>query len=99
MKAEQLSLIPYTATSISVLSRIIFMFLLYRNKSINSLSLLICILSTSSSSMWLYYSVVNEDTPMITRTSLEILLLSISSIYIIRNKIKNSLQQEQVIPK
>jgi len=98
MKSEEISLIPYTATSISVVSRIIFMFLLYRNKSINSLSLLICILSTSSSSMWLYYSIVNEDTPMITRTSLEIFLLTISSVYIIRNKIKHSLQQELVIP-
>uniref|UniRef100_A0A6C0E643 Sugar transporter SWEET1 n=1 Tax=viral metagenome TaxID=1070528 RepID=A0A6C0E643_9ZZZZ len=97
MNSEKLSLIPYTATSISVVSRFIFMFLLYKNKSTNSLSLLFCVLSISSSNMWLYYSIVNEDTPMITRSSLEILLLSISSVYIIRNKINNSLQQ-QVIP-
>jgi uncharacterized protein with PQ loop repeat len=97
MNSEKLSLIPYTATSISVISRFIFMFLLYKNKSTNSLSLLFCVLSISSSNMWLYYSIVNEDTPMITRSSLEILLLSISSFYIIRNKINNSLQQ-QVIP-
>jgi lipid-A-disaccharide synthase-like uncharacterized protein len=97
MNSEKLSLIPYTATSISVVSRFIFMFLLYKNKSTNSLSLLFCVLSISSSNMWLYYSIVNEDTPMITRSTLEILLLSISSVYIIRNKINNSLQQ-QVIP-
>ena len=92
MNSEKLSLIPYTATSISVISRFIFMFLLYKNKSTNSLSLLFCVLSISSSNMWLYYSIVNEDIPMITRSSLEILLLSISSVYIIRNKINNSLQ-------
>ncbi len=97
MKSNQISLIPYTATSISVVSRFIFMFLLYTNKSTNSLSLLFCILSISSSNMWLYYSIINEDTPMITRSSLEIFLLTISSVYIIRNKINHSIQ-EQVIP-
>ena len=97
MKLEQIGYIPYTATSISVVGRFIFMFLLFKNKSTNSLSLLFCVLSISSSNMWLYYSIVNEDTPMITRSSIEILLLSISSVYIIRNKINNSLQQ-QVIP-
>ena len=97
MKSNQISLIPYTATSISVVSRFIFMFLLYKNKSTNSLSLLFCVLSISSSNMWLYYSIVNEDTPMITRSSLEIFLLTISSVYIIRNKIKHS-HQEHVIP-
>ena len=97
MKPEQVSVIPYTATSISVVSRFIFMFLLYKNKSTNSLSLLFCVLSVSSSNMWLYYSIVNEDNPMFTRSSLEILLLTISAVYIIKNKI-NLILQEQVIP-
>jgi lipid-A-disaccharide synthase-like uncharacterized protein len=97
MDEKQISLIPYTATSISVVSRFIFMFLLYKNKSTNSLSLLFCVLSISSSNMWLYYSIMNEDTPMITRSSLEILLLTISSIYIIKNKIITSIEQ-QILP-
>jgi uncharacterized protein with PQ loop repeat len=63
------------------------MFLLYKNKSTNSLSLLFCILSVSSSSMWVYYSVKNSDVPMIIRCSTEITLLTISAIYIIRNKL------------
>jgi lipid-A-disaccharide synthase-like uncharacterized protein len=99
MNTKHTRAIPYTATSISVIGRFIFMFLLYKNKSTNSLSLLFCILSICSSSMWLYYSVTNEDMPMITRSSVEILLLSVSSIYIIQNKIKNSLQQEQILPR
>ena len=97
MNNDTLNFLPYTATSISVVGRFIFMFLLYKNKSTNSLSLLFCILSISSSTMWLYYSMMNKDMPMITRSSVEILLLSISSIYIIKNKIKNSLQ-EQTLP-
>ena len=98
MNTKQISFLPYTATSISVVGRFIFMFLIYKNKSTNSLSLLFCILSISSSTMWLYYSIINEDTPMITRSSTEILLLSISSIYIIKNKIKISSQQQQILP-
>ena len=37
--------------------------------------------------MWTYYSVIEQDTPMIIRSSTEIVLLTCSAIYIIRNKI------------
>ena len=84
---NDLKYLPYTATSISVIGRFIFMFLLYKNKSTNSLSLLFCILNIFSSSMWIYYSVKNKDNPMIIRSSTEISLLTISSIYIIKNKL------------
>ena len=39
--------------------------------------------------MWIYYSVAINDVPMIVRSSTELTLLSISSIYIVNNKIKN----------
>jgi uncharacterized protein with PQ loop repeat len=78
--------IPYTAISISIVARFIFMFLLYKNKSTNSLSLLFCILNICSSSMWVYYSVKSNDMPMIFRSATEISLLVISSVYIVRNK-------------
>jgi len=98
MKESNLKIIPYTATSISVIGRFIFMFLLYRNKSTNSLSLLFCILSIFSSSMWMYYSVQLNDLPMIFRSSIEITLLTISSIYIIRNKTINYRNENQILP-
>jgi len=98
MNEKDLKIIPYTATSLSVLGRFIFMFLLYRNKSTNSLSLLFCILSIISSSMWMYYSVELNDLPMILRSSIEISLLTISSIYIIRNKVINYNVQNQILP-
>lgn len=94
---QDLQFLPYTATSISVLGRFIFMFLLYKNKSTNSLSLLFCLLSISSSSMWIYYSVENKDLPMIIRSSSEITLLTISAIYIIRNKIIDHMHQKTVL--
>jgi len=94
---SDLYFLPYTATSLSVLGRCIFMFLLYKNKSANSLSLLFCALSISSSSMWIYYSILNNDTPMIVRSSTEISLLIISGIYIIRNKYINY-RNRQILP-
>jgi uncharacterized protein with PQ loop repeat len=99
MNEKDLKIIPYTATSLSVLGRFIFMFLLYRNKSTNSLSLLFCILSIISSSMWMYYSVELNDLPMILRSSIEISLLTISSIYIVRNKVINYNVQNQILPR
>ena len=98
MNEKDLKIIPYTATSLSVVGRFIFMFLLYRNKSTNSLSLLFCILSIISSSMWMYYSVELNDLPMILRSSIEISLLTISSIYIIRNKVINYNVENQIVP-
>ena len=91
---QNLKVILYTATSLSVLGRFIFMFLLYRNKSTNSLSLLFCFLSIISSSMWIYYSVQMNDTPLVLRSSTEITLLFLSALYIIKNKVS----QRQVHP-
>ena len=98
MNEKDLKVIPYTATSLSVVGRFIFMFLLYRNKSTNSLSLLFCILSIFSSSMWIYYSIQLNDLPMIFRSSIEITLLTLSSIYIIRNKTINYRNENQILP-
>ncbi len=95
---SELKSIPYTAISLSVFGRFIFMFLLYKNKSTNSLSLLFCILSIISSSMWIYYSTLSNDIPMIIRSSTELSLLTISSVYIIRNKIITYRKTAQVLP-
>lgn len=84
--------IPYSATSLSVVARFIFMFLLYKNKSTNSLSLIFCLLNIVSSSMWIYYSVETDDMPMIIRSATELTLLALSSAYIVRNKIRVQLQ-------
>jgi lipid-A-disaccharide synthase-like uncharacterized protein len=98
MDKNNLDSLPYTATSISVVGRFIFMFLLYRNKSTNVLSLLFCILNITSSGMWIYYSVNNKDFPMIIRSSTEISLLTISAIYIIRNKAIEYYTNKQILP-
>jgi hypothetical protein len=95
---SNLKIIPYTATSISIIARFIFMFLLYKNKSTNIFSLIFCILNICSSSMWIYYSVQMNDLPMITRSSAEFFLLFISAIYIIRNKYIVYHNQSYILP-
>lgn len=87
--------IPYTAISFSIVGRFIFMYLLYRNKSTNSLSLLFCILNMISSGLWIYYGIRIDDTPIVVRSSTELSLLLVSSVYIIRNKV---IQHTQTIP-
>lgn len=99
MNNEDLHFLPYTATSLSVIARFIYMYILYKNKNANSLSLLFCIFNISSSSMWLFYSIKNNDSPMIIRSSAEISLLFVSSMYIIRNKLINrQLERAQILP-
>jgi uncharacterized protein with PQ loop repeat len=98
MNNSELKFLPYTATSLSVIGRCIFMFLLYKNKSTNSLSLLFCILNIFSSSMWIYYSINMNDLPMIVRSSTELSLLSISSVYIIHNKMLHYKSSKQILP-
>jgi uncharacterized protein with PQ loop repeat len=78
--------VPYVATSIAVIARFVFMYLLYTKKSTNNWSLSFCILSIFSSGMWEYYSILNNDMPLIVRSSTEITLLSICALYIVRNK-------------
>jgi lipid-A-disaccharide synthase-like uncharacterized protein len=95
---EDLKVIPYTATSLSVVGRFIFMFLLYKNKSTNSLSLIFCVLSIFSSAMWIYYSAQSNDTPMIVRSSIEITLLSLSATYIIHNKVRQHYETHHILP-
>lgn len=91
---NEIIIIPYTATSIAIVARIIFMYLLYTKKSTNNYSLIFCILNIFSSGMWIYYSYDKEDMPMIVRSSIDLSLLIISVTYIIINKINNA----KVIP-
>lgn len=70
----------------SIIARFIFMYLLYSKKSTNIYSLTFCCLSIISSSIWIPYGVRVRDTPIIVRSAVEIILLSTSGLYIIRNR-------------
>lgn len=86
----ELIVLPYTAVGFSIIARLIFMYLLYTKKSTNIYSLLFCILSITSSSIWIPYGMLVNDTPIIVRSGIEIGLLSVSGVYIIRNRFKQT---------
>ena len=82
----ELVVLPYTAVGFSVVARFIFMYLLYTKRSTNVYSLAFCGLSVLSSSIWIPYGIQVQDTPIVVRSGVEILLLSLSGLYIIRNR-------------
>ena len=86
MENIYLIILPYTAVSFSIIARFIFMYLLYTKTSTNIYSLTFCYLSVISSSLWIPYGILIHDVPIIIRSSTEILLLSISAVYITRNR-------------
>jgi uncharacterized protein with PQ loop repeat len=81
--------IAYSATSISILGRLVFMYLLYTKKSINLYSLIFCIMNIVSSSLWITYSQLITDTPLLVRGSSDLLLFIISASYILYNRSKS----------
>jgi len=78
----------YSATAISVSGRFIFMYLLYTKKSTNLYSLIFSILNMISSSLWISYSQMKSDTPLLVRGSSDLVLFTISAIYILHNRLE-----------
>ncbi len=79
-------LIAYSATTISILGRLIFMSLLYSRKSTNIYSLIFCIMNIVSSALWVTYSQLVIDTPVMVRGSCDLVLFIISALYISYNR-------------
>lgn len=79
-------IIAYSATSISILGRLIFMYLLYTKKSINPYSLIFCVMNIISSSLWIDYSQLVSDLPLLVRGSSDLVLFTISASYILYNR-------------
>jgi len=79
-------IIAYSATGISISARFIFMYLLYTKKSTNPYSLVFSIMNMVSSSLWITYSRMMSDTPLLVRGSSDLVLFSISTLYILSNR-------------
>ena len=78
----------YSATIISISGRFIFMYLLYTKKSTNPYSLVFSIINIISSSLWISYSQMKLDTPLLIRSSSDLVLFAISTVYIMHNRLK-----------
>ena len=88
-------IIAYSATFISVSGRFIFMYLLYTKKSTNPYSLIFSIMNIISSSLWITYSQMTSDIPLLVRGSSDIVLFTISTAYIAYNRFQiNKIQSE-----
>ena len=92
-------LTAYSATVISVSGRFIFMYLLYTKKSTNPYSLLFSIMNIISSSLWITYSQMISDMPLLIRGSSDLLLFSISTLYIVSNILEINKVQPETIDK
>jgi len=89
--------IAYFAISISISGRFIFMYLLYTKKSNNLYSLVFSIMNMVSSSLWIAYGQMKSDIPLLVRGSTDLLLFSISTAYIISNRLQiNKIQQDPI---
>lgn len=84
MKEEWI--IAYSATTVSITARFVFMYLLYTKKSTNIYSLLFCMMNIISSSLWIIYGKIVLDTPLIVRGSSDLILFVISTVYIVHNR-------------
>jgi len=92
------TIIAYSATSISMLGRFIFMYLLYTRRSTNIYSLIFSLLNVVSSSLWITYSSLIVDTPLLVRGSCDLVLFTVSAGYILGNRWTIPVTTEQVIP-
>ena len=81
-----IELIAYSATTISISGRFIFMYLLYTKKSTNPYSLIFSLMNMVSSSMWILYSQMKSDTPLLVRGSSDLFLFTVSTVYILYNR-------------
>jgi hypothetical protein len=89
---DPLLILPYTAVSFSIVARMIFLYLLYTKRSTNIYSLAFSYLSILSSSLWIPYGIIVQDTPILVRSGVEIILLSGSVVYITYNRCYPPLQ-------
>ena len=88
MIQEKALIIAYSATTISILGRFVFMYLLYTRTSTNPYSLLFSIMNMVSSSLWITYSQLIVDEPLLVRGSSDLILFTISTLYILHNRAK-----------
>jgi lipid-A-disaccharide synthase-like uncharacterized protein len=79
-------MIDLIATFFSIMSRLLFVYLIIINKSKNTISLMFSLSSIMSGTMWLYIFIQSNSTLLIARTSVELLTSLFSSLYILNNK-------------
>jgi hypothetical protein len=86
LKVTMSDITAYTATAVSISGRFIFMYLLYTKQSTNPYSLVFSLLNIVSSSLWIAYSQMKSDMPLLVRGSSDLVLFTVSAVYIMCNR-------------
>lgn len=76
----------FVGTFLSIISRIAFGIVLWKNKSRNPISLSICLINIASNSFWLPYSIQTSTRPLFVRSIADMTISFIGFIYISYNR-------------
>lgn len=89
--------IVFIGASFSILSRLGFGVVIYRNKSRNSISLSICILNIVSNSFWIPYAIQSKSSPLFVRSVADIIISFISMLYIANNIKRHIIHRDELL--
>jgi uncharacterized protein with PQ loop repeat len=79
----------YIGTALSILSRLCFGVIIFKNKSKNPYSMVLCLINVSSNCFWIPYSIMTNTKPLMIRSISDIILSGLSFLYILKNILKD----------
>jgi len=82
----------YIGTSLSILSRLCFGVVLWRNKSRNRISLAICVINIASNAFWMPYALETHTRPVLIRSAADMIISIFCGAFIVRNIAQDSVQ-------
>jgi uncharacterized protein with PQ loop repeat len=86
MDEKCLNNLVFMATGLSISSRLLYGIILYRNKSTNSISFMVCGINVISSSFWIQYSLATHTFPLFIRSVCDIIISFLCFFYVGYNK-------------
>jgi branched-subunit amino acid ABC-type transport system permease component len=83
----------YIGILFSILSRLTFAVLLYRNQSRKRLSMIVCLCTVISNGFWFPYVEHLHARPLILRSIIEMVISSWGVLFILRNRYRDSFSE------
>lgn len=75
----------YIGTSLSIISRLCFGVVLWRNKSRNRISLMICCINVASNAFWMPYALDTNTTPVLIRSAADMVISILCGVFVAHN--------------
>lgn len=76
----------YLGMSFSLTSRVLFVMILYRNKSKNRISFFVCLLNAVANAFWIPYAHTIHSPALMVRSAVDACLSSLGAIYVCHNR-------------